>query len=413
MDRIRSRFVLVHYNEIALKGKNRGFFEEALVRALRVGLRGFRVRHVKRLYGRVLIELGEELTAGQVGERLRDVFGVSHFEVALRTELSLDALRATLARALEGIDDVASFGIFTKRPNKTFPLNSMAVNAALGAQVVEQRGWKVRLDAPELPIYVYLLEKHAYVAFRRLEGPCGLPAGVAGTVACLLSGGIDSPVAAYRMMRRGCEPVFIHFHSAPFTDAASQEKAIDLTARLLRHKRPAPLFLVPFGELQRRLVASTPAALRVLLYRRFMLRVAERIARRTGAGALVTGEALGQVASQTIENLRSIEAVATLPVFRPLIGMDKVEIIREAERIGTYELSIEPHDDCCSFLMPAHPATRSSPEELAAAERGLDVEAEVERLLAGVEQREVGGDGPGDGRADGERTGTGDRGTRT
>ena len=256
----------------------------------------------------------------------------------------------------------------------------------------EQKGWKVSLDTPELPIDVYIVEDAAYVAFRRDAGPGGMPHGTAGPVGCLLSGGIDSPVAAYRMIRRGCAPIFVHFHSAPFTDEASQEKVIDLARHLMRYKRAAPLYLVPFAELQRRIVAETKPAYRVILYRRFMMRCAERIAISHGARALVTGEALGQVASQTLENLATIDDVTTIPVLRPLIGFDKLEIVREAERIGTFETSIEPHDDCCSFLMPQNPATHTRPSDLEKAEADfdIDIDIEIEKLVEAAEKIEVG-----------------------
>jgi thiamine biosynthesis protein ThiI len=197
--------------------------------------------------------------------------------------------------------------------------------------------------------------------------------GSSGTVAALLSGGIDSPVAAWRMMKRGCRVVFVHFHSVPYLPATSQAKARALVERLTTWQYASRLHLVPFGEIQREVVLSVPPPLRVVVYRRLMVRIAEALARQAGALALATGESLGQVASQTLENIASIDEAATLPILRPLIGMDKLEITAEAQRIGTFEISIEPDADCCTLFTPRHPATRTAPEEIRAAEARLDL----------------------------------------
>ncbi len=386
------RHLLVHYDEIALKGKNRKFFEDKLMAALRRGLSGLGWKKVRRLYGRLLVEFGGEIPWGQVQERVSRICGVSHFARALRTPLDLEALREAVENCLAAIPPggVKSFAVFTKRPNKSFPLNSMEVNRNLGQLVKDRTGWAVSIDAPDFPIYIYLLEKGAFLAFHRIPGPGGLPTGVAGKVACLISGGIDSPVAAERMMRRGCTVDFIHFHSFPHTSSASLEKAKRIVELLLRFRGKGQLHMVPFAELQQQIVSRCPAPFRVLLYRRFMMRVAEAIARRSGALALVTGESLGQVASQTLENLVSIEQAVSMPILRPLMGMAKLEIVRDAEKIGTFPVSTEPHEDCCGFLMPRNPATHSTPEELEEAESLLDVAGEVEKLLQATEVIEVG-----------------------
>jgi thiamine biosynthesis protein ThiI len=266
----------------------------------------------------------------------------------------------------------------------------MDVEREVGAHVGGRTGWPVSLDHPAVTLWIELVNGVALVGAARFAGPGGLPTGVAGRVMCLLSGGIDSPVAAYRLLRRGATCAHVHFHSHPYTGIESQEKARELAERIQPAGRRARLYLVPFAELQRRIVAACPAPLRVVLYRRFMFRVAEALARREKALAVVTGENLGQVASQTLENLRSIDAAVALPVLRPLIGLDKVEIIAEARAQGTYELSIAPHGDCCSFLMPPNPATRSTPEELERAETPLDVSAEVAALVEQSRTVEIG-----------------------
>jgi tRNA uracil 4-sulfurtransferase len=225
---------------------------------------------------------------------------------------------------------------------------------------------------------VEVLPAETYISLDRVQGPGGLPVGVSGTVAALLSGGIDSPVAAWRMMKRGCRVLFVHFHSVPYLPATSQAKARALAERLTAWQYVSRLHLVPFGEIQREVVLSVPPPLRVVVYRRLMLRIAQELARRAGALALTTGESLGQVASQTLENIACIDEAASLPVLRPLIGMDKLEITAAAQQIGTFEISIEPDADCCTLFTPRHPATRATLDEIRAAEGALD----LDRLIA-------------------------------
>jgi thiamine biosynthesis protein ThiI len=246
----------------------------------------------------------------------------------------------------------------------------------------------VNLSHPERIVYVEIVPGGAFCFVDKQRGPGGLPTGVSGRVACLLSGGIDSPVAAWRMMKRGCRAIFIHFHSYPIVSTASQEKVRQIVQRLTEYQFRSRLLLVPFGELQRRVIVDAPPALRVVLYRRFMVRLAERVAARFAARALVTGDAVGQVASQTLENLALIDSATDLPVLRPLVAMDKEEITAEARRIGTYETSILPDEDCCQVFTPRHPATRALHHEVALVEQHLPVEELVEAAVtrASVEE---------------------------
>ncbi len=390
LSRFSPTHLVVHYDELALKGKNRTWFEDALVRNLRLALDGIPGEtRVRRLFGRLLVELGEGADWQGTAGRLTRVFGIAYLLPVLEVEPSLDALAAAAAEAVSGELEPRSFGVQAKRSTKELPFSSMDVQRAVGASVKARTGWPVNLDAPDLAIRVEIVNREAYLGFGRIEGAGGLPTGVAGRVVCLLSGGIDSPVAAYRLMRRGATAVHVHFHSYPHTGIESQEKARELASRIQPPGTRSRMYRVPFAELQRRIAAECPAPLRVVLYRRYMVRAAEAIARKEGALALVTGESLGQVASQTLENLRTIDAAVTLPILRPLIGMDKIEIVNEAKRIGTFDTSIEPHGDCCSFLMPPGPATRSSPADLERAEICFDVPAEVARLVAGSQVDEV------------------------
>ncbi|MGH7429626.1 MAG: tRNA uracil 4-sulfurtransferase ThiI, partial [Candidatus Methylomirabilaceae bacterium] len=259
---------------------------------------------------------------------------------------------------------------------------SQEINQVIGAALKRASGAKVDLSNPDLTVYIEVLPDEAFYYFEKIQGPGGLPVGVSGMVVCLLSGGIDSPVAAYRMLRRGCRAVFVHFHSQPFADRTSQDKAIDLARLLTRYQFASRLYLVPFGEIQQEVVARAPGRFRVLVYRRLMLRIAEEILRKEGAQALVTGESLGQVSSQTIENISAIEEAATWPILRPLIGLDKDEITEQAQRIGTYETSTRPDEDCCSMFTPRQVVTRATDQEVSLAERGLDLEPLVQRGFA-------------------------------
>jgi thiamine biosynthesis protein ThiI len=242
----------------------------------------------------------------------------------------------------------------------------------------------VNLEHPEVEIVVEVLPDETFVSLDRRPGPGGLPVGTSGTVAALLSGGIDSPVAAWRMLKRGCRVVFVHFHSVPYLPDTSQAKARALVERLTAWQYASTLYLVPFGEIQREVVLAVPGPARVVVYRRLMIRIAEAIARRAGALVLATGESLGQVASQTLENIAAIDAAATMPVLRPLIGTDKIEIIEEAKRLGTFEISIEPDADCCTLFVPKHPATRMTEAEALALESRLSIDALVEAGAAGA-----------------------------
>jgi thiamine biosynthesis protein ThiI len=371
--------VVVHYSEIGLKGRNRPNFEERLRRNLERALQPLGGR-VSRLYGRLLCELDDGADWADAQERLRRVFGVAFFGRAALCAPELPEIE----RAVDALVDstsFASFGVRARRVDKQNPLSSRELNERIGRRVVERTGRRVDLGSPDLWIEVHVLARQAIVLRERIPGPGGLPVGSAGRVVSLISGGIDSPVAAWLMLKRGADPVYVHFHSAPYTGAASQDKVRDLVSLLCRWQGPATLYLVAFGELQRQLAAEAPAEPRIVLYRRFMLRAAEAIAARERALALVTGESLGQVSSQTLGNLDTINRAATLPVLRPLVGLDKAEIVALAQRIGSFPISIEPDDDCCSFLMPRSPATWTRPGPIEAIERGLDVKGMTDAVL--------------------------------
>jgi thiamine biosynthesis protein ThiI len=384
--------VVVHYQELALKGRNRPWFIDRFVANLREATAGLDVAEVRPLMGRVELVLGPSADAERILDRVLRTFGVANAAVGERVAPDVDAIAATALRLLEG-REARSFRVTATRADKRFPLTSPEIERGVGHRIREARGWPVDLSDPALVVRVEILPGVAFCSVERQPGPGGLPVGVSGRVACLLSGGIDSPVAAWRMMKRGCRVLFVHFHSYPIVSTASQEKARRLVEVLTPFQLRSRLLLVPFGEIQRRIVVGVPPPLRVVVYRRFMLRIAERLARRAGARALVTGEALGQVASQTLENIAVIGAAAALPVLRPLVGMDKEEITAEARRLGTYEISILPDEDCCRLFTPAHPATRARLEEVERAEAALAIEEMVAEAAEAAERLEFGPEG--------------------
>jgi thiamine biosynthesis protein ThiI len=379
--------IVVHYKELALKGRNRPWFIKILIRNLRTALRDLDVRSVRSVMGRIEIDLGAETSWDAARDRIRHVFGIANFSRAARAPHDFDALAAAILADL-GDQHVASFRVSARRADKRLPFTSPQIEREVGGRIKEVRGWRVDLDDAELTIHLEVMTDHAFYFFGKEPGAGGMPTGTGGRLACLLSGGIDSPVAAFRMMRRGCSVLLIHFHSYPILSHASQEKVREIAALLTRYQLRSRLVLVAFGELQQQVVLAVPPELRVVIYRRLMLRIAEEIARQWRGRALVTGEAIGQVASQTLDNLTTIADATSLEVLRPLVGMDKDEIIAQAERLGTFPISIIPDQDCCQLFTPRHPATRSSIQDVVAAESALPIAEMVAAAVAASEVEE-------------------------
>jgi thiamine biosynthesis protein ThiI len=364
--------VIVHYHEVSLKRGNRPLFLRHLARNLERATADVGPVRLRQLSGRIMLDLAGNPSPETVRDRAARVCGVASVALASRVPSVVDAMKDVVGQLVDG-RTFRSFRITARRAFKTYPLTSVELNRELGSFVVDRTGARVDLHHAELEVHVEVMPDETFIYLDRVAGPGGLPVGASGTVAALLSGGIDSPVAAWRMIKRGCRAVLVHFHSAPYLPDTSQRKARALAEQLTQWQYRSQLYLVPFGEIQREIVLSVPGPARVVVYRRMMVRIAEAIARQVGALALVTGESLGQVASQTLQNIARIDEVATMPVFRPLIGTDKLEITAEAQRLGTFEISIEPDQDCCTLFTPRHPATRMSEEATRAVEAGLDI----------------------------------------
>ena len=381
--------IVVHYKELALKGRNRPWFVNQLVRNLRAALADLRTGSIRAVMGRIEIELAasESATWDELRDRVSRIFGVANFSYAGRGPHDFERLAAAILADLSETG-AESFRVSARRADKRLAFTSPEIEREVGGLIKQARGWRVDLSHPALTIHLEMLPDHAFYYFGKEPGAGGLPTGTGGRVACLLSGGIDSPVAAYRLMRRGCSVLLIHFHSYPILSRASQEKVREIARLLTRYQLRSRLLLVPFGELQQKVLLTVPPELRVVIYRRLMMRIAENLARRWRARALVTGEVIGQVASQTLENLTTIAGATTLQVLRPLVGSDKDEIVSSAERLGTFPISIIPDQDCCQLFTPRHPATRARREEVEQAEAGLPIGEMVDAAVASTVSEE-------------------------
>jgi thiamine biosynthesis protein ThiI len=380
--------LVIHYHEIALKGRNRNVFVQRLVRNLRSTFQDLGRVSVRTLFGRLTVTLASD-DAEEVHRRMAGVFGVANYSLVEEVAQDFQAIAQAAWRQVQE-SPARSFAVRCRRPDKTFPMGSLEIEREVGAFIWraardEGRELKVDLTHPELTVRLEIVNRIALVSGPRYQGPGGLPVGTAGRMVGLLSSGFDSPVACWNLMKRGAEVVMCHFHSHPFTDQASLENCRQLADVLTRFQYRTRLYLVAFAPVQEEILSLTPSELRMILYRRSMIRIAQAVARRERAQALLTGESLGQVASQTLTNLAVIDQAATVPVLRPLIGADKEEIMVRARQIGTYELSAQPYEDCCSLMVARHPATRAELEEVLRIEEALDL-AEVENsALEGAE----------------------------
>lgn len=312
---------------------------------------------------------------------------MANFSRARRTGRMIDEITTAILDTLTAPHDIqaSSFRVTARRADKAYPLTSPEIEREVGGRIKAATGLNVNLSDPDLVVSIEILPHESFYSLDKHRGPGGLPSGTSGHVLSLLSGGIDSPVAAFRLMKRGCRVRFVHFHSYPLLSHASQDKVRELAELLTTYQLRSRLYLVAFGELQRQVVLSAPPPLRIVLYRRLMMRIAERLAGRCRAGALVTGESVGQVASQTVENLAVINAAVSLPVLRPLIGMDKDEISNQARALGSYSISIIPDQDCCQLFTPRNPATKARLDRVEDAEALLPVGEMVERAVEAVE----------------------------
>ncbi len=378
---MRKECVICHYGEIGTKGGNRRFFEKKLVSNIKELLPE---AHISSPRGRIVVFS----KANKIKEKLKKVFGIAYFSFAYITTSDAGEIEREVLSAIKN-KNFESFRITVKRSDKKFPLSSVEFATRLGEMVQKETKKRVDLETPELNCIIEITSEETYIYFEKIKGLGGLPVGVSGKAISLISGGIDSPVSSFFTAKRGVKNIFVHFHAYPSTSKQSIEKAKRIVKVLSGFQGNSLLYLVPFDNLQKEIMLNTKEDMRVLLYRRSMMRIGEKIARKEKAGAIVNGESLGQVASQTIENIGVTDSVVSMPVFRPLIGFDKEEIIKKAKKIGTYDISILPEEDCCVRFLPKHPETKGAISLAIKEEKELDIERLTKEALSGAQRLKI------------------------
>ena len=380
---MKPEYFVVHYAEVAIKGKNRPLFERILIENISKSIKGLKANGVKRKYGRIIVNLKEDSKIEEIKEKLSKVPGISSYSPALK---STHETKDMAKKAINLLKKPKSFYIKVKRSYKQHPLKSLEIAKEVGTIVSLEKNIPVDFIEPETTITIEVIESGTYIYTEKYQGIGGLPVSVSGKVMVLLSGGIDSPVASFLTLKRGCRNLYVHFHSEPYTKESSRKKVVKLANIISEYQGQTRIYMVPLIDIQKEIMLKTDKKYRIILYRRFMFRLAEALAKKNKAKALVTGENLGQVASQTIENIHSIHSIINLPVIQPLITYDKQEIINLAEKIGTFETSIEPHEDCCSLFLPKHPATKSDLKTVEQEESKLEVESLIKDALKKTEK---------------------------
>lgn len=381
-----SRVCLVHYHEIGLKGNNRARFERILMDNIKAALAAFSVATITRISGHILVTFSVSGEAERAFPLIAKVPGVARVSLAFHTNREPGEYCAAAIKALEEFGEFNSFKVVARRSNTDYELTSMDLNKQVGEVLCNAfPDKKVLMKGCDAQVHVLVVQGSVYVYARSERGAGGLPQGSAGKVVTLLSSGIDSPVATWLLARRGAVPVPVHFSGRPQTADTSEYLCQDIIQALAPCVQVGRLYVIPFGDCQREISIACPSDLRVIMYRRVMYAVAERIAQLEGAKALVTGESLGQVASQTLENIMAVNEVVDIPVFRPLIGSDKQEIIARAEQIGTYDISTQTAPDCCTLFMPRRPETHAKLDEVHAAWEMFDHEAMIQQLVDAAE----------------------------
>ncbi len=382
------RVIIIRYGEIGLKGKNRYKFENRLLENIRQALKVFGKRKISKTYGRIYVEIFNIDDGKRVASKLSKIFGIVSFSRSRVVERDITSIKQAALEELSQANEpeVKTFKIQCRRAYKQFPMDSPRVNREVGEYLLKQKKcWKVDVHNPKITVNIEIREEGAYVYSEIVRGLGGLPVGSTGKSVLLLSGGIDSPVAGWMAMKRGVEPIALHFYSFPFTSERSREKVLDLCRVLAGYSGRIKLYINQFTDIQSTIRKECPEEYAVTLMRRMMLRVADAVAQKENAHALFTGESLGQVASQTLESMRVINEASGLPVLRPLVALDKVEIVELAKRIGSYDISIRPYEDCCALFVPKHPVIRPSLERVREMEKSLAIEGLLRRSLEKTE----------------------------
>lgn len=377
------KVVIIRYSEIHLKGNNREFFESALISNIKHVLQDYTYEFA-RSNARYIIRKFDESQLEQIVDAVKNVFGVHSLSVAEEVDSNVEQIKAA---ALALAPTSGSFKVNTNRADKKFPIHSMNLSADIGGDILEANpSLTVDLFHPDHVVNIDIRENgKTFVYSEIIKAVNGMPVGTAGKGVVMLSGGIDSPVAAYMMAKRGMTLRAVHFHSFPYTSMQAKQKVLDLAKLVKKYSLRMTVDVVSFTEIQTAIHEKCPEEYMITIMRRFMMRIAEKLARMNGCGAVITGESLGQVASQTLESITSTNSVANIPVFRPLIGFDKDEIIEIAERIGTFKTSILPYEDCCTIFLPKKPVTKPRLDAVLKVENALDVDTLVNNAMQNIE----------------------------
>lgn len=384
------KYVICHYSEIGLKGKNRKFFEGKLIENIKRCLDVRLYEFIKRISGRIIIKLNPRGIEKQseIKIALKNVFGLAYFCFARKVKQNMETIKEQSLEILKE-KKFSTFRISTKRSEKNFYLTSPEINSQVGKYIVDNLKKKVDLKNPETILFIEIVEKYTFLYLEKIKGQGGLPVGVSGKILLLLSGGIDSPVAGFQLMKRGLRLSFIHFHTYPYTTQESIKKTEKIVKHLSRFQGKSKFYLVPFAEIQKQIVLKAPVKLRVIFYRRLMVKIAQEIAKKENISVLATGDNLGQVASQTLENINVITQAVDMLILRPLITFDKEEIVNKAKEIDTYKISILPDQDCCSRFVPKHPETRACLKDVNRAEKKLKIKKLLKIVLKQIEIKQI------------------------
>lgn len=381
-------FVVIHYYEIALKGKNRSFFEKVLVKNIKKILKHEEYDYVKRLRGRIVIKLNQNSNKNKIKRKLKKIFGIAYFAFSFEGKPDIFFLRKDILKIIQ-LKKFNSFKIETKRADKQFFLTSQKINEKIGEFIKKKLNKKVDLKKPDLTVFIEFLKDRALFYFKKIKGLSGLPVGVSGKVFSLISSGFDSPVASYLLMKRGCQVIFIHFHSYPQTSLASKNAVEEIIKILNCYQFSSKLYFIPFLDIQKEIASKAPSHQRIILYRRAMLKIAELIAKREKATALVVGDSIGQVSSQTLENIFVISRTVKFPILRPLAGMNKEEIIKISKKIGTFKISVLNFEDCCNLFIPSHPETKADLKKILEIEKNLNLKNLIRKAIRNSELKVI------------------------
>ena len=380
--------IIVHYHELSLKGKNRNWFEKTLLKNIKRHLYNLPFTNISRLSGRIIIEEIDSSLLDQYINIMSNVIGIRNFILAVETPLDLEQIKNKALEASHSYDKKNSFRISSRRQNKNFKFTTRQINQIVGQHIVDQKGLKVNLDNPDLDILIEIVNDKAFIGTKKIRTFGGLPVGTGESALSLISSGIDSPVASFNIIKRGVSLDYIHFHSAPATSRQSIYNVESILKQLCRYQMNCTLYLFPLLDIQNIIMDQIDSKYWVVLFRRAMIKIANKVAKEYRYKVLISGENIGQVASQTLSNIATIDDASSIPIIRPLAGHNKEEIVDQAEIIDTYQISIEPYQDCCSYFVPPNPETKSNLDRIQRLEKKFNLDEMINDYRNKIEVKE-------------------------